>query len=129
MGVISVAKISGDERIVISFPNIGEDTEIEIFGKDESIGFPSDKFSLKNLRDNNLLEKDKYGNYYYNLDICVEQYSSVDKKNGEYFIGTFKISKERVEKNINHLRQILKYRPDKEEMITNKIHYLEELIK
>ena len=128
IGVVSIAKISKDERIVISLPTISNDAEIEIFAKEEHLGFPSNKYALKRLRNKRLLDIDKYGNQYLNIDMCIDLYSDVKKIDDKYYIGNFTITKERVHKNINHLTKILENRKDKAKIITKKIKYLEKLI-
>jgi hypothetical protein len=60
--------------------------------------------------------------------MCIDLYSDVEKKDGKYYIGDFTISKERIEKNINHLKTILQNRKDKSNIINAKISYLENLI-
>lgn len=128
IGVIGIGKISNDERIIIDFSNIAEGAEIEIYKNEEDIGFPTNNFSFKNLRKSNSLKKDSYGNNYFNLDMCIELYSTVKKINNEYYVGKFKINKERIEKNIGQLQQILTHNPNKKFFIKQKITYLKNLI-
>ena len=129
VGKVSKAKISGNERIIIALPALGNDIEIEFFPKKSGEGFPSEYFSIKNLRGNNKLLIDDFGNPYYNLKTCIEQYSLIKKNNNEYYLGDFKVNKERVTKNISHLNIIknkMKGRVPK--YLLNSIKYLESIL-
>lgn len=117
---VSTAKISGDERIIVELPSIGKDVEIEFFPKANGIGFPSNYFSLANLKKTRNLISDKFGNLYYNIKTCIKQYSCVELRNGEYYLGDFRVNKKRVSKNLNHLLKI------KETMHSNR--YLDQSI-
>jgi hypothetical protein len=87
--------------------NIDEDAEIEFFPKPRDVGFPSDYYSLENLQLNNLLDHDAYGNPYFNEITCIDQYSGITRDgDGSYFMEKYKVSRERVEKNISHLKHI-----------------------
>ena len=128
---VSVSKISKDERLFIKFPSIDDEAEIEFFGKKKTEGFPSNKFSLKNMQKNNKLDFDKYDNPYYNLQSCVEQYSDVIKKDGKFVLSSnFEIPKERVIKNISHLEKIKDFTKDNKikKLCEENIKYLYSLI-
>jgi hypothetical protein len=60
IGTVSEAKISKDERIVITFP-FGDNVEIEFFPKDINQGFPSENYSIKSLMEKKQLIKDAFG--------------------------------------------------------------------
>ena len=100
------AKISGSERGILRLPALGEEAEIEFFARKPHDGFPTEEFSIEKLKKNKRLLLDGFGNPYYNLQTCIEQYSCVKKLDSEYFIGKFKIPAARVQKNINHLKTI-----------------------
>lgn len=105
---IDIAKISNDERLVLKLYNIDNEAEIEIFPKSRKIGFPSNYYSLENLQSKKLLKLDDHGNPYYNEKTCIKQYSDIKLNNeGEYYSGNFKISEQRVEKNLLQLETIL----------------------
>lgn len=106
----SIAKISGDERIWINFPELGPESSIEFFPKEENIGFPSDEFSLNALQTNNKLVYDEYSNPYFNIETCVKLYSSINKKNNKFYSSDkYEITESRVRKNIDLLRLISDY--------------------
>jgi hypothetical protein len=128
-GTICKAKISGNKRIIIKLSALGNNTEIEFFPKKFGEGFPSKYFSIKNLRENNKLLIDDFGNPYYNIKTCIEQYSLIKKNNNEYYLGDFKVNKERVIKNIGHLNIIknkMKGRVPK--YLLSSIKYLESIL-
>jgi hypothetical protein len=129
--IIDIAKISKEERLVLKLVNIHEDAEIEFFATSNIVGFPSNSYSFKNLQSKNLLSYDKYGNPYFNELTCINYYSDVTKNNdGEFYTDKYKISRERVEKNISHLKNIflntsnIKIKKYCEE----KIYFLENLL-
>ena len=94
-------------KIVLKLINIDENAEIEIFPKSKKIGFPSNYYSLENLQSKNLLSYDNYGNPYFNELTCIKQYSNISKNDdGTFYAETYKISRERVEKNVSHLKKI-----------------------
>ena len=103
---VSIAKISGDERLVLKIPEIDIDAEIEIFPKERNVGFPTEYYSLNNLHLNNLLLYDEYGNPYYNEITCILQYSDISYKDDKYYVGEYEISPQRVRKNISQLEFI-----------------------
>jgi hypothetical protein len=105
---IGKAKISGDERVFLTLNSLGDDVEIEFFPKKTNQGFPSKYFSMRNLKKNKKLLVDNFGNQYYNMETCIKQYSCISKINDEYFCGDYKINKERVIKNLNHLKTVKK---------------------
>jgi hypothetical protein len=112
---ISLAKISKTERLAISFESISPDAEIEIFGSEPTKGFPSDDFSLSNLQSTDELTPDEFGNMYYSIRTCIEQYSNLEKVDGKYIIfGKFEINEERVAKNIKLLEIIKENYPNAE---------------
>lgn len=128
---ISLAKISQDERLVLKLFQIDPDAEIEFFPKDKNIGFPSNYFSLNNLQQNNLLTFDLFGNPYFNEKTCIDQYSDISKRNGEYYMGTeHKIPSSRILKNISHLELIMSNINDNEikEYCEEKINYLRKIL-
>lgn len=128
---VSKAKITGDERLYIKFPEIDEEAEIEFFPKKETEGFPSNEFSLQNMQKNNNLDYDEYSNPYYNLESCIKQYSDVNKKDGKFIISSnFEISKDRVLKNISHLEKIKEFTQDSniKKLCGKKIKYLSSLL-
>ena len=104
---IDIAKISKDERLVLTLDSIDKDAEIEFFPKSRKIGFPSNYYSLDNLQSKKLLDYDDYGNPYFNEITCIDQYSGITLNNGTYFMEKYEVSKERVEKNISHLKHIM----------------------
>ncbi len=128
---VDTAKISGDERLVLKLANIDKDAEMEFFPKSRKIGFPSNYYSLANLQSKKLLDYDEYGNPYFNEITCVKQYSDVTYNNGIYYMNEYKISKERVEKNISHLRNIMANTLDEKiiKYCKKKIIFLENLLK
>lgn len=135
IGEISIAKISGDERIVFKLSNIDENAEIEFFPKNEDDGFPTNKFSIKNLHETNSLQYDDYGNAYYNIEMCIEQYADVVKRDDKYFMGgIFEISSDRIRKNISHMEKIkdLTEHSTNNKIVKNlvetKIRYLKSLL-
>ena len=128
---VSVAKISGDERLVLKIPEIDINAEIEIFPKERNVGFPSEYYSLENLNNLNLLIFDEYGNPYYDEITCINQYGDILFKNNKFYTGEYEISLDRVIKNIKHL-EIIKNNTDniKTKMFCDKkILNLKELIK
>ena len=132
VGSISQAKMSGNERILLSFENIlGEGAEIELFPKNKNQGFPTSKQSLGYLHKHNQLIKDEFGNPYYSPKACAEQYSDIiyDLKTEKYMFGPYEISKERVKKNINHLTLMLKNFKSDREFISTKLNYLKQIYK
>ena len=129
--MIDTAKISKDERLVLKLVNIDDNAEIEIFPTSIKIGFPSNYYSLKNLQSKNLLSYDDYGNPYFNEITCIKQYSDISKNDdGTFYINTYKISRERVEKNISHLKKIFLNTTDKKnkKYCKKKISFLENLL-
>jgi hypothetical protein len=103
---ISKAKISKDEKIILPLPCLGKNSEIEFFPKKLNQGFPSSYFSISNLKKKNKLIMDDFGNPYYNIETCIKQYSDVKKVDNEYYLGKYKINKNRVIKNLKHLKTI-----------------------
>jgi hypothetical protein len=73
---------------------LGEDAEIEFFPKKCGEGFPTPQFSIRNLRKENKLILDDFGNPYYSIEACIEQYADVVTKKGkdEYLLGTFPVT-------------------------------------
>ncbi|MBM3931265.1 MAG: hypothetical protein FJ336_08355 [Sphingomonadales bacterium] len=129
--MIDTARISKDERLVLKLINIDENAEIEIFPKRKNIGFPSNYYSLENLQLENLLSYDNYGNPYFNELTCIKQYSDISKNDdGTFYMNTYKISRERVEKNISHLKNIFLNITDKKikKYCKEKIFFLENLL-
>ena len=129
---IDIAKISKDERLILALKNIDENAEIEFFPKARKIGFPSNYYSLENLQSKKLLDYDDYGNPYFNEITCINQYSNITRDtDGSYFLEKYQVSKERVEKNISHLKHIALNTPNKKtkKYCKEKIHLLTSLIK
>jgi hypothetical protein len=127
---IDIAKISGDERLVLKLARIDKDAEIEFFPKLRKIGFPSNYYSLKNLQLKKLLSYDDYDNPYFNEITCAKLYSNIIRKNdNKYYTYEYEISKERVEKNISHLKFILNNTLDKKiiKYCKKKIIFLENI--
>jgi hypothetical protein len=128
---IDIAKISSDERLVLKLNKIDKDAEIEFFPKSRKIGFPSNYYSLNNLQSKKLLSYDDYNNPYFNEITCAKLYSNIictnDKK---YYTCKYEISKERVEKNILHLKFILNNTLDKKiiKYCKKKIVFLENIL-
>ena len=103
------AHISNDEKILIELPSLGNNAEIEIFPKKPNVGFPNEYYSLENLKKNNKLISDDFGNQYFNLETCIKHYSSITVVNGKYiFGGKFTVDRQRVIKNLGHLKTIKK---------------------
>lgn len=133
IGQIDIAKISQDERIIVKLPEIADDAEIEFFPKKRNIGFPSNDFSFDNLQKGNNLIYDEYGNPYYDIQTCVAQYSQITRINDEYFLGDYKINKDRLLKNISHLKFIRDFYLEKgdtkiSDMVDGKINKLIKLL-
>lgn len=141
IGEISTAKISGDERIVIKFPELGSEAEIEFFPKDKDVGFPSNDFSMEKMQKNNHLLYDENLNAYYDIEMCVRQYADVKKvssplsSSGDvyYILGdSFKVDDQRVKKNISHLEKLLEFYRQKDKtifkFIDKNIQYLKSLL-
>lgn len=109
----STTGISKTEKLYIKFPSIDETAEIEFFQR-EHTGFPSDKFSLRNLQKNKYLQKDFLGNPYLNKYAVADIYSDVKIIDKDIILGDgYKISKERLEKNISHLQLLFDKTNDK----------------
>ena len=129
------AKISKDERIVLAFPDIDKDAEIEFFPKAHGIGFPTNDFSMAKLQQDGRLIKDRFGNPYYNIEACVAQYSAVTRQGDVYKMGEFEIDIARINKNISHMGKIKDYLDSKHreladtiEMVNANIRKLTEII-
>jgi hypothetical protein len=129
------AKISGGARLVLAFPDIDKDAEIEFFPKDHGIGFPTNDFSMAKLQQDGRLIKDRFGNPYYNIEACVAQYSAVTKQGNQYKMGEFEIDIARINKNISHMGKIKDYLDSKHreladtiEMVNANIRKLTEII-
>lgn len=129
--IVDTAKISKDERLVLKLSNIDEDAEIEIFSKSKKIGFPSNYYSLENLQSKNLLSYDDYGNPYFNELTCIKYYSNISKNDdGTFYVDSYKIPRERVEKNISHLKKIFLNTDNikNKKYCEKKISFLENLL-
>lgn len=123
------AKINNTVRLFLDLPFIGKDASIEFFEL-ENKGFPSNKFSLRNLQKHNYLTKDIFNNPYINLLCVIDLYSNVKIANNKIYVGdNYEISLERLEKNISHLNILLKKQKKHHKIIKEKIKYLEELKK
>ncbi len=126
---VGKAKLSDNERLFIELPYIGHDAEIEIF-EAENKGFPSDKFSLRNLQKNKYLTEDSFGNPYINLKCVIELYSDVKIINNKIYVGdNYEISLDRLNKNISHLNILLSKQKKYNKLIKEKINFLEEIKK
>jgi hypothetical protein len=130
IGKVATAKISGDERIMLSFPEIDDEAEIEFFPKKCDEGFPSTKFSICNVRKEGRLVYDHYNNPYYNIDTCIDQYADIVMINDKYYLGDYETNTKRIVKNISHLQKILDNIEDMgiRKKIVDKIQYLSGLI-
>lgn len=113
IGVVDTAKISTTERVSLRFPDLETETsgiiEIEFFPKAIDAGFPSDEYSLKALHEDKKIQYDDYGNPYYDIMTCIDQYSCISKKDDKYYMGDYEIDRKRIEKNISHLEKILNF--------------------
>jgi hypothetical protein len=112
------SKISNTPRLFIDLPFIEKDASIEFFEL-EKTGFPSDRYSLRNLQKNHDLILDKFQNPYINLPIVIELYSDVILKNNKLYAGEqYEIPVNRLDKNISHHK-----------IINKKLEYLTNLRK
>ena len=100
--VRDTSKISKTPKLLKSTPH----GEIEFFGR-EHTGFPSNEYSLTNLKKNNMLDLDEFNNPYLNTRATIQHYADVKKENGKFILGDgFVITQARLEKNISHLMLI-----------------------
>ncbi len=122
-------KISNTDRLFLELPFIGDGAEIEFFEL-ENKGFPSNRFSLKNLQKNKYLTKDNFGNPYINLKCVIDLYSDVKFDKNKIYVGdNYEISLERLEKNISHLNILLTKQKKYNKLIKEKISFLEDIKK
>lgn len=117
--------INGVEKILITIPNTN--LEIEIY-KRETTGFPSNYFSVTNLHKNNLVDYDKFNNPYLNEKTLIHFYSEVKKTDNRFCVGDQFFSKEKIQKNIGHLRLVQTHTTSNKEIVYDKILYLTKLI-
>ena len=121
------SKISNTPRLFIDLPFIEKDASIEFFEL-EKTGFPSDRYSLRNLQKNHDLILDKFQNPYINLPIVIELYSDVILKNNKLYAGEqYEIPVNRLDKNISHLQTLLKNQRYHHKIINKKLEYLTNL--
>jgi len=121
----STAKISKTERIVLKLNKLK--TEIEFFEL-ENKGFPSNKYSLKNLLKNKNLITDPFGNYYFNARTLADFYSEVKLIDGVYYVGDYEVSKDRIVKNINQLTLLYNGSKKHREYIKSKIAKIKKML-
>ena len=121
---VGMAKISKTERLYLELPEIDSDAEIEIFEL-ENKGFPSNKFSLRNMQKHDYLIEDLYGNPYMKPK-AVAMFYNVKLVNGKLMNSDYEISKERLEKNIRHLKLLQDNIPSLD--IGKQIRKMEEIL-
>ena len=63
------------------------DFSIEAFMKKNTEGFPNDKFSLKYLTENNMLEKDENGHQFFSLTTLLEWKKAMNRDKDKPDIG------------------------------------------
>lgn len=103
---VDLAKISGTERLCLKLPTISEDAEIEFFELEDH-GFPANTFSLRNMQEKNSLIDDLYKNPYMKSE-TVAQFYNVIMVDEKLMNWDYEINKERLEKNITHLKLLQK---------------------
>ena len=118
---IKLSEISKTESLKLN-TDFGE---IEFFEREDK-GFPSDTYSLDNLKKNKMLDIDEHGNSYLNEASTIQIYSDVKKVDGKLYLGDHKINIDRLKKNISHLELINNY--IKSDDIIKKIEELKKLI-
>jgi len=120
---ISVTELSQTEKIVMDTPY----GEIEFFER-EMTGFPSNAYSLRNLQTQNRLAYDEFLNPYVDAQTTIEHYAEVRIEGKQIIFGDgYIIKKERLEKNISHLKSIRDTMRDMESL-DSRIARLEQLL-
>ena len=120
----SITEISKTEKITM-LTTYGE---IEFFEREDT-GFPSDTYSLKNMLENKMLDCDEFGNPYMNVRATIEHYAEIEcGRDGELvFGGNYIITKDRLEKNIQHLKGIREKMVEPSEYLDEQITRLGKL--
>ena len=113
---IGSAGISKDEKLYLNVPeidalNLKSIVEIEFFEREQT-GFPSEEFSLRNLQKNGGLIEDEYENPYLSLETLVKYYTVHQDNKGKLWNGDYEINKERLEKNLSHLKLLYQNLPN-----------------
>ena len=126
---ISITDLSRTEKIMMDTPY----GEIEFFER-EITGFPSNAYSLRNLQAHNRLAYDEFMNPYVDAQTTIEHYAEVRLEGKHIIFGDgYIIQKERLEKNISHLKSIrdtMRYMEHTEltELLNSRIARLEKLL-
>ncbi len=127
---IGSAGISNDEKLYLKVPeidllNLESIVEIEFFER-ELTGFPSKEFSLRNLQNTDSLIEDEYGNPYLNPKTLVKYYTVRKDNKGKFWNGDHEIKKERLEKNLGHLKLLFENVPNLKDL-KSTIEQMEKL--